>query len=383
MKIRTIYPRLPDIPDEETLNCITVFETKEQTFFKEVKDLRKQYLRALYLKAMSFLGHSRFLPGNLPRLMRIKIAEVVGVSKEFVNILKIKPDEKSRIVADVRQFIGLIPYRRKERVKLEKYLYNGIAQEIGDLPLIINAAIQWFRDNSVEIPEIRLVITISEKSLTKADDLIKKKILKGFDDKKISKIERLLLVKKDNKVTLFDWLKQDVREASSVTIQTELKRIEEIQQLNLCDISIIKDVSRFKVEHFAEIGSRYTASELRQMNLYSKISILGCYLKIRYSQLLDVAANMFIQVWKKANVKAKIHANERREKVHNINEKNNDILKQLLDFICDSDSKDELFRQVHMFMSKEEYELFRKQLKNRFNWTECFYEKLHDHYGVF
>ena len=218
--IRTIYPRLPDIPDEETLNYITFFETKEQIFIKEVEGLRKQYLRALYLKAMSYLGHSRFLPGKLSRLMRIKIAEEVGAPKEFVNILKIKPDEKSRIVADVRQFIGLMPYRHKERVKLEKYLYNGISQEISELPLIINTAIQWFRDNNIEIPEIRLIITIAENSLNKADNLIKKKILKGVDDKKISKIERLLLIKKDNKVTLFDWLKQDAREPSSVTIQT-------------------------------------------------------------------------------------------------------------------------------------------------------------------
>ena len=48
---RTIYPRLPDIPDEETLILITTLESEERTFATEAKEPYHQYLKILYLKA--------------------------------------------------------------------------------------------------------------------------------------------------------------------------------------------------------------------------------------------------------------------------------------------------------------------------------------------
>ena len=46
---RTIYPRLADIPDEETLSAITTLETQEREFIDTAPNERSRYLSALYL----------------------------------------------------------------------------------------------------------------------------------------------------------------------------------------------------------------------------------------------------------------------------------------------------------------------------------------------
>ncbi|MCP5002777.1 MAG: hypothetical protein GY941_02320 [Planctomycetes bacterium] len=104
-RTRTIYPRLPDIPDEETLAIITTVESQERTFATKAKEPRLQYLRILYLKAMAYLGHSGFVPGDLPRRMRLQMVAELNLPREFADIRKIHSVEKSRIVSDVRKFL--------------------------------------------------------------------------------------------------------------------------------------------------------------------------------------------------------------------------------------------------------------------------------------
>jgi hypothetical protein len=105
---RTIYPRLPDIPDEKTLAIITTVESQERTFTTKVKEPRLQYLRILYLKAMVYLRHSRFVPGDLPRRMLLQLVTELKLSREFADIRKIHSIEKSRIVSDVRKFLKIV-----------------------------------------------------------------------------------------------------------------------------------------------------------------------------------------------------------------------------------------------------------------------------------
>jgi hypothetical protein len=52
--IRTIYPRLPDIPDQHPLTYLTPLESKEHTFTDEAKNPKSRYLRALHLKGMYY-----------------------------------------------------------------------------------------------------------------------------------------------------------------------------------------------------------------------------------------------------------------------------------------------------------------------------------------
>jgi hypothetical protein len=113
--IRTIYPRLPEIMDEETLASVATLESKERDFITKGGGPRHQYLKALYLKGMSYLGYARFMPANIPRQLRIRLTEELNPPKDIVNIRAIDAGEKSRIVSEVRKFTGIGPYDRTVR----------------------------------------------------------------------------------------------------------------------------------------------------------------------------------------------------------------------------------------------------------------------------
>lgn len=100
------YPCLPAILDEETLTELTTFESGETDFLGRQGRKRRQYFTALYLKAMSILGHSHYHPKELPLQLRRGLLDSLCLDKQLSKIQKIDRGEKSRIVDAVRSFLG-------------------------------------------------------------------------------------------------------------------------------------------------------------------------------------------------------------------------------------------------------------------------------------
>ncbi len=378
---RTLYPRLPDIPDEETLAMVTTVQSKERAFAKEVKEPKTQYLRILYLKGMAYLGHSRFVPGDLPRRMRLQLALELNLSKDFVDIRKIHSVEKSRIVSEVRNFLAIQVYSNTARAEAEAWLRQGIASQDSDLLALINATIRWFLDKAIELPPFSVASAIAETALKAADEELQDKISASVDDILAERLaERLdeLLIDKNGQTAL-DLFKEEVRAPSSVKIKVVLQQIKELKTF-LCDSSVLKTLSRRKVEYYAELGSRFHASELKQLKTSRRRTILLCYLKARYAQLLDAAAEAFIQIWAQAKASATRHANTYQDALTASQQKHDAVLEDLLDFICDSHSDNDLVRQIRMYKSREDYESLRKEIKEGISWNECYHQKVKDHY---
>jgi hypothetical protein len=133
------------------------------------------------------------LPGGLPRLVRLRIATETGLAKEFANILKIHPVEKSRIVSVVRNFIGLRPYRRRHRLTVEGYLQAGIGREEGHLLPVVNTAIEWFRDQRVELPAFGVLMAMAEHALGRADHQIQNSFLEALGYETVIRLDNLLV----------------------------------------------------------------------------------------------------------------------------------------------------------------------------------------------
>lgn len=374
---RTIYPSLPDIMDEETLALVTTLAPSERAFALQAPRPRPKYLRALYLKAMAYLGHSRYMPGDLPRLLRLRMAQELDLSREFADILKIHPVEKSRIVSPVRRFLGIKPYDRRARVKATAWLKEGITRIESDLLIVVNEAIRWFRDQGIELPPFRVAAAIAETALAATDRDLQNRMGNAFGAEQAENLETLLIEREGR--TPFDRFKDAVRKPSSVTLQTELERLKALTGC-LRQLPLPQSASRRKVEHFAEIGARHTASELRQLNPARRMTILYCYLTVRRARLLDAAAEAFLQVWRSTRSTAKNHANEYREARADIQAEYESVLQDLLDFICDTHSDHDLVHQIRKYRTQEEYETLRGEVRRTISWNECYHRKIQDHY---
>lgn len=94
---KVMYPWLPAILDRDTLSAIATLESRERDFAISSGRNQNQYLHALYLKAMTVLGHSHFQPRDLPRQFRLRIIEQLNLDETFARIFTINRSEKSRI----------------------------------------------------------------------------------------------------------------------------------------------------------------------------------------------------------------------------------------------------------------------------------------------
>ena len=374
---RTVYPRLPDIPDEEMLAVITTVESKERTFATEAKEPKLQYLRILYLKAMAYLGHSGFLPGDLPRRMRLQLAVQLDLPREFADIRKIHSVEKSRIVSEVRKFLKIESYTNAARIHVEAWLKQGVASYESDLLAVINTAIMWFRDKAIELPAFSVISAIAETALKAADEDIRNKIISSINENQAKKLEELLM-SKDGQTPL-DRFKAAAEAPSSVTMKVELNRIKELRKY-LFDIPALQAVSRRKVEYYAELGSRYHVSELRQLKVSRRQTILLCYVKVRHTRQLDTVVEIFMSIWTNIKAAATRHANAYRDARAASQEKHEAVLGDLLDFICDSPSNKDMVRKIRLYKSHEEYESIRKEIKKGITWKECYHQKVKDYY---
>lgn len=223
---RTVYPLLPDIMDPDSLSLITHLEEQEKEFILQARTPRLQYLRAIYLKAMSYFRHSRYAPGDLPRLMRLKIAEQLNLPKKLADILKIHPVEKSRLVGDVRGFLYIKRYTRQDRQKVEAWLEQDLAREENNILVLINAIINWFKDAAIDIPRFGIVTTMAESALNAANTRLQKLIANAFDEPQSEKIKKL--VKRTGGHTPLSRFKADSRKASTVNLQAELERLKQL-----------------------------------------------------------------------------------------------------------------------------------------------------------
>jgi hypothetical protein len=328
------------------------------------------------LKSMLYLGRSRFAPSRTARQLRLRLTEQLELPRDLANIRKIDPGEKSRFVSEVRKFTGIVAYSQKSRIQMEIWLKQGIARKESDLLEIINAAIYLFLVLRVELPPFQIITHIAESALKVSDEQLQDDLGKTLDNDQKEKLDQLR--KKDSGWTPLDYFKEDIEAPSPKQILFNLERLEKIETYLSCE-SLLRNLSRRKIEHFARVGVRYHASELRQLKAKRRAIILLCFLYIRCSQLLDAVAELFIRIWENTCATAKSFENAYRQVCITLQEEREKVLENLLEFICRSKTDLELIKRIRTYRTPEDCRNLLTQVRESLSWNECFHTKIKDH----
>ncbi len=376
---RTLYPMLPSILDEDTLSALSTLESEELAFVRGQGRDRSQYLHALYLKGMDSLGHSHFQPKDLPRQFRGRIAEQLGLDDDLPRILEVDRREKSHIVTLVRPFLGLSSITREETESVFRWLEEGLARRESDSAVIMNAAIERFRERRIEIPPWDVIQSIAQRALNRATAAALETIDKGLRADDGERLDALLSGKEGK--TLFDFLKTPVPQAIANNLAKELLRIERLRSF-LPEGTPLEKITRHQQEQFAHLARRYTAPEAAQLSRSRRRALLLCYLSDRHAILLDATAEMIIRIWESTKHGAKEHANVRQQALASAYESHQATLSELLSIIDRSGSPEELWRDVHHYKTRQEYRGILDGLKRSPGWNTSYLEKMEDHYSA-
>ena len=327
---RVLYPMLPSILDEDSLSAVATFESEELAFARRQGSSRNQYLHALYLKAMATLGHSHFQPKDLPRQFRLRIAEQLGLEEDLPLILAIDRREKSHIVTVVRAFLGLSPITPEEIENVFRWLQDGLAKKQNDIAVLINAAIERFKERRVEIPPSDAIQSVAQRALNQAAATALDAIDKGLGADEGERLDTLLSGKEGK--TLFDFLKNPVPQATVNNLAKELLRIERLGPF-FRRRRFLRRITRHQQEQFAQLARRYTASELAQLSRARRRALLLCFTADRRAFLLDAAADMIIRIWESTKHGAGEYANIRQQAMASTYEFHQGTLSEILSII--------------------------------------------------
>ncbi len=372
-----LYPRLPSILDEDSLIEITTIESEERAFAARQGGPRSQYLRALYLKAVAALGHSRFQPGELPRQFRRRIAEQLEGEAEAEGILSIDRAEKSHIVSAVRSFLGLSPITRDDAGAVQAWLQAGLARKEGDIAILVTAVIERFRECRVEVPPSTMVQSIANRALKRTMESAFAIIGRGLTAEEEERLDALLAGAE--RKTPFDFLKNPPPQATPNTLAQELLRLERLRSFFPKETHF-DGITRHQLEQIAQLASRYAASELFQLSPLRRRALLLSFLVDRRAFLLDALADMAIRVWENTKQGAKEYANIKQEALAAVYESHQTTLSELLSIIDRSHNPEELWYAVHQYKSHQEYLSILDGLKHVESRSASYLSKIEDHY---
>jgi TnpA family transposase len=372
-KKRAAYPWLPAILDEETLTELTTFESGEIDFIGQQGREKRQYFTALYLKAMSFLGHSHYHPKELPLQLRRELSERLCFDKKLSKIQIIDRAEKSRIVDSVRVFLGISVHTPDDLNTLNMWIETNIAHKESDIHMAVNAAVHNLIDNKIELPKEKNLQALVEKAINQAEQNFINRVNDHLsnDDKK--RLESL------TKGSVLEKFKNPVPKASPNNIAKELQRLARLRYY--FPKTPLGNAPRHYIEESAKLTRRYNTSEVDQLKKSRQYVLLLCYILYRYSQLLDSTADMAIRIWENTNHRADEYANSKTKSQAEVYEEHQKILKSLVKVIKHSSSADELWVGVHHLKTPEEYDCILDDIEKVESWSSCQQSKIEDHYS--
>lgn len=377
--LQTIYPRLTQIVSTETLSLLVTLESAEHAFAAAGRNRRQQYLRALCLKAGGYLGHLHFQPGQLPRQMRIQLAEQLNTPADCVGIDRFQPGEMTRIMDPVREFLQLQLLGEKARTELRDWFYDGPARRDNDVAALVNEIILRLRREQYELPRFERLLGWAQQWLETTNHRLEIEFEARLNTQERDKLDSLLL--QSGSRTPFDRFHDPAPKATANTLRGELERLREIDAF-MAHSAVLDSLSRRKLESYAEVAARFTAGELRQLSAARRLTSLACYVVFRRAQLLDCAVETFIRIRDHLHHSAKDHADTYRRGRSGVQETHQAILRDLISLIRKSGGEMDLWRNIHTYRDKAGYDSLWGEIESGLSWKECYYQKLRGHYSA-
>ena len=371
------YPSLPQVLDQESLLLLGTFAADEEDFVLSMPRPRQRYLTGLYLKAIGQLGHSHVQPHELPRQLRLRVAERFDLKTSFAQLTEVSKSSKSRIVAAVRRFLGLRVASRRDMESIEAWLRAEVARKEADPAVIAQGAIERFRSLKIELPSPPELHSLVRRAAHAAEASVLAQLNRQLTAEDGSRLDALLDHGPER--SWLDWFKTPCAEASTSNLARELRRLEQLQGF-LPSGPRPAAVSLRRSAQLARLAARYQAGELRQLKASRRRPLLYCYATERCRQLLDAVVDQTLRVWEQSKTTATNHATDEQTAWATVHEQHRQTLRKLVGIILDNPSQFSLWRAIQAFRNSEQLEALYTQLQATPSWTSAYVDKLEDHY---
>lgn len=240
---------------------------------------------ALHLALLRFL-HSPLpslasVPEPIVRFVGVQVRADPTVLGEYGKRAQTRDDH----LAQIREYLGLRAYAAPDGERLLEFLVDRALHR--DEPgVLTEEAEDWLRRAGILLPAVGTIARLVGAARAAGEDRLQATITAQLTPVHIDSIETLLTEGHGKRGSVFAWLKEPPRNASSKSINELLRKLEAVRKVGLEGIDL-SALNRNRVRQLAGLGRSYHSTALRRFDARKRQAIMVCVLDDLLGQITD------------------------------------------------------------------------------------------------
>ena len=270
------------------------------------RSLYGKFTFILSLKFMQYEGRFPSGGNDIPKPVLDYVAKQLNMSSHLEYLDKYdwngRTAKKHRAI--IRKLLGFKPWSRNCSDDLIAWLKANVVSEKLKYEQIRAEALNYLRDKKIEPPKSSYLKRIINSSISSWEKNFFLRISTQLDARSKQNIDVLLSGEVfDNAEVLFRDLKSDPGNISVKSIQSELDKLQSINQIGL-PAQLLKNVSTKLRKRYRDRVITEPAREVRRHPDFIRYALMGIFLGVRRSEIIDDLIELLIKIVKRIENRA-------------------------------------------------------------------------------
>lgn len=327
---RTAYPRLSKrLTGQELANQYRLSEQELGFVHRSARGHKGRLSLAVLLKTRQHLAYFPALQ-EVPDQIRLHLAIQLHVDEKTLLVDEIhQPATSHRYRSAIRDYQNSKPFHNGGHEQVESTLRYA-ARTMSDPADLINAAIEALIGAGIELPAFSTLNRLAGSIRQTVHEDIYRQASSALNDAARSRLDAMLVVPSDRRLSEFAQLKQFPRPPTLTHVREWTQRLVDIDGI-YDPKPAIKDIPHTKLRQFAAEAAALDVSDLRDVCTPGKrYTLLLCFLQQGQSDTRDQLIEMFVRRMRRTQRAASERLQALREGKRETEESLIDVLAQVL-----------------------------------------------------
>jgi TnpA family transposase len=200
------------------------------------------------------------------------LSHQLNVDASCFDAYSAREETRREHLIEIRRYLALTPFSLQQAKSLVQTTTHLALQTHQGIVLAIDI-IEALRQKNIIIPSTDVIERICAKAITQANRLIYNTLTEPLCKIHLSRLDALLKVKEDSKMTWLSWLRQPPTKSNSRHMLEHIERLKALQALDLPD-GIGKRIHQNRLLKMAREGGKMKATDLAKFETQRRYATL-------------------------------------------------------------------------------------------------------------
>lgn len=220
-----------------------------------------------------------------PEELLVFVARQLDVSPSCWDNYSIRGETRREHIRELRVYLGLAPFGLKY-FRESVHQLTELAMSTDKGIILATHLLQFLRGQAVAVPPVDVIERICVEALTRSTRRIYTLLTDSLGSKHRVKLDDLLAIKANSKVTTLSWLRQSPGAPSAKNLLEHIERLKSVEALNLPD-GLERQVHQNRLLKLAREGGQMTAQNIAKLEPTRRYATLTAVVLEARATLLD------------------------------------------------------------------------------------------------